>query len=676
MLRRTLLPAVAAALFGLIAPAAPATPAAATPASAPPVLTDLAHLDALTASVKPPGQAGHTTYRLAADPGLRVLWVYADALPGGGYRPTGGGAYDAAHDTYGQGAYDADDIARAAVVYLRHWRADGDAHSRAQAFGLLRSLTYLQTASGPEAGNVVLWMQPDGTLNPSPTPPDSPDPSDSGASYWLARTVWALGEGYADFQHEDPGFAAFLKARLDLAVGALQRQVLGSYGHYDTADGARVPSWLIAGGADATAEAVTGLAAYVRAAGSTPAARTALAELAAGVADLGGGDAAHWPYGAILPGAASRSDWHAWASRMPEALAEAAGALHDPRLLAPAVAAAGVFTPHLLTATGPDNALAPAPVDGSQIAYGADSTVEDLLAVAAATGAPGPRALAGIAAGWFFGQNPAGAPMYDPATGVTFDGVAADGTVNHNSGAESTIHGLLTMEALDAAPDVARAALAAGHVTERDGQRVVEAESADLGGGAHTVTPASAWTGESQWSGGAYVATAPGATLAWALPAGDGPRLLAPVADLTDGGPGALDFAAAGRPLGTLAYGAGGPQGVSPAPGALLPVTLPGELPAGAVRLTATGTGGPGALDALLVQPEVSRLVTGSAAGGTALLASAARTARTVAVTVPGTGPATVTVYDAAGRRSAVRTATGGSVSAQVLPGGYTVVTR
>ena len=48
---------------------------------------------------------------------------------------------------------------------------------------LLRGLTYLQSTNG----NVVLWMQPDGTLNPSAEPIELPDPSDSGPSYWLAR---------------------------------------------------------------------------------------------------------------------------------------------------------------------------------------------------------------------------------------------------------------------------------------------------------------------------------------------------------------------------------------------------------------------------------------------------------------------------------------------------------
>jgi len=37
------------------------------------VLTNLSHLDFLTDSVRPPAQAGHTTYQLAARPGIGVL---------------------------------------------------------------------------------------------------------------------------------------------------------------------------------------------------------------------------------------------------------------------------------------------------------------------------------------------------------------------------------------------------------------------------------------------------------------------------------------------------------------------------------------------------------------------------------------------------------------------------
>lgn len=651
--------------------AVPVSPSAA--ASAP--LTNLAHLDFLTSSVAPPTQAGHSTYRLDSEPAIGVLWVYADRQADGSYHRTGGGGYDAATNTFGQGSYDADDISRAAVVYLRHWRSVGDTRSRDEAYQLLRGLTYLQTNSGPNAGNVVLWMQPDGTLHPSPTPKDNPDPSDSGASYWLARTVWALGEGYAAFRDADPDFAAFLAERLGLAVDALDREVLTRYGQYLNIDGLRVPAWLITDGADATSEAVLGLSAYVGAGGTGPA-RTALAQLADGIAAMGHGDAATWPYGAILPWGLSRSVWHAWGAQMPSALAAAATALHRPQLLAPARADAAIFTPHLLTAGGPDNGWLPAPIDGTQIAYGVDARVEALLSVSQAAHSAGLRQVAGIAAGWFFGQNRAGMPTYDPATGVTFEGVSADGTINHNSGAESTIHGLLTMEALDANPDVAVVARASAHLVRRDGQRTVEAEAAQLAGPATSVPADPVWTGESQWSGGAYVQLATGGELSWTVAAADQPRLVQAILDRVPGPAAVSDFSSGGGVrLGGVEYGGGGAQGDSAAPGALLPITAPKALPAGATELTARTDDGNGRLDAIQLTPLVSTLVADGDGHGVALLNSVASTRRRITVSVPGTGPTTATSYDSSGQLWRTTTGTG-SVTVDLPPGGFAIARR
>jgi hypothetical protein len=315
-LRRALLPLLALLVaLGMVAP--PAGAAAATP------LTNLAHLDFLGDRVDPPEQAGHTTWRLDSEPQLGVLWTYAELQADGSYRRVGGGAYDPATNTWGQGAFNADDLTRAAVVYLRHWRQFGDQASRDHAYQLLRGVTYLQTSSGPNAGNVVLWMQPDGTLNLTPTPPDNPNPSDSGPSYWLARTIWALGEGYAGFRGTDPAFAGFLRQRLELSLDALDRQVLDpNYGPYLTVDGLRLPAWLVVDGADASSEAVYGLAAYVAAGGSARG-RLDLQRLAGGVARMPLGDVRRWPYGALLPYARSRSLWHAWGDQMAGALAEA-----------------------------------------------------------------------------------------------------------------------------------------------------------------------------------------------------------------------------------------------------------------------------------------------------------------------------------------------------------------
>jgi hypothetical protein len=658
--------------------ALPATPAAAGEAR----LTNLAHLDFLGDRVAPPTQVGHTTYRLAEEQSIGVLWTYAERQPDGSYRRVGGGAYDPATNTWGQGAFNADDMTRAAVVYLRHWRQFGDHASRDHAYQLLRGVTYLQTSSGPNAGNVVLWMQPDGTLNLSPTPPDNPNPSDSGPSYWLARTIWALGEGYAAFRTTDPAFASFLRARLDLALDALDRQVLDPrFGTYQTVDGLRWPAWLIVDGADASSEALYGLVAYVRA-GADSRAGHDLTRLATGIAAMPLGDAWHWPFGAVMPWAQSRSDWHAWADQMAGALAEAGRLRGRPDWLGVAVGETGRFTPHLLAQGGPENGWLPAPTDRTQIAYGADATLQNLLRTAQAAGRPAFRDLAGVAAAWYFGNNPAGVAMYDPATGRTFDGISPDGTVNRNSGAESTIHGLLSMLALDARPDVAARARLAGRRAQVTWQ-LVEAEAGRLTGAASVVTPPSAWTGESAWSGGSYVELGPGGQVAnpVTLPV-SGRYLLLPVFDRQQLAAGAVGtrHALDGVDAGVVDHGGAGPQGVTATPGYLTVGTSP-KAPAAAAGpatlLSAYSGAGPLArLDAVLVQPEVEWLVLGGPSGGQALLRSFAHGARTQPITLPGAGPTTARAYDQRGALVAVVASGSGTVPAPVAPGGFTLVTR
>ena len=647
--------------------------AAVAPASAP--LTNLAHLDFLTEQVAVHDTAAHSTYRLEREPTVGVLWVYADARDGGTFQRVGGGRYDPATNTYSQGAYDADDIARAAVVYLRQWRATGDRAAKQQAYQQLRGLTYLQTLTGPKSGEVVLWMQPDGTLNPSPTPVELPDPSDSDASYWLARTLWALGEGYAAFKDVDAGFAEFLKARMHLAVAALHRDVLVRYGTYQIIHGVRVPNWLIVDGADASSEAVLGLAAYVAASGDN-AARVALRQLSVGIAKMSAGTVTSWPYQAILPWALSRSDWHAWGANMPAALAAASVVLGDRALLRTAVADTAGFTPQLLTSTGPVNGLLPTPGDRVQIAYGADARVQGLAAVGAAARRPGISTVAGIAAGWFFGQNAAGVPVYDPATGVTYDGVQPDGTVNRNSGAESTIHGLLTMQLLDARPELAALARASASIRVRDGLQVLEAEDARLSAGAVVTTPKDAWTGESRWSGDRYVSAAPGSTVTWRLPRSTQPRLVQPVLGLTQGSPARSTVFADRVRLGTIRYGAVGAQGNAPSPVELLPIDLRRDVTARATSVSVRTAGGTGLLDALMVMPEVATLLSDGNGRHTALLTSKSGSSERRTVDLGGTGTATVASYDRTGRPVGRTTTRSADPWVRVEAGGFTVLTR
>ena len=244
-------------------------------------------------------------------------------------------------------------------------------------------------------------------------------------------------------------------------------------------------------------------------------------------------------------------------------------------------------------------------------------------------------------AAWFFGANAAGQPTYDPATGVTFDGVAADGTSNHNSGAESTIHGLLTMLALDAAPRRRSGSRGPPHVQD------VGATLTVAGRGRHARRRRR--RGEADVDVDRRVAvrrhrlrlarpTAGTAT----FDLGDAPAR----PGHAGGRPAARQLARSPRSAPATAAGPGRVRrdrrpGRLAAPGALLPVTLPGtsrparpadghdrdrrRRPAPARRRDAS-------------QPLVSRLVLGGDGHGTALLRSAGHVHTRTTVTVPGTG--------------------------------------
>lgn len=634
-------------------------------------LTNLDHLRFLLAEVPLVAEGTHTTYRIEAEPTVLAPWTYADAdasVPEG-FRLIGGGTLDPATGYYTQGAYNADDISRVAVVLLRDWRATGDRRSREQAYQTLRSLAYLQNDSGPDAGRVVLWQQVDGTLNPSAEPVELPDPSDSAESYWLARTVWAFGEGYAAFRRTDTRFAAFLLRRLHLCLDALQRESLGRYGSWVRSDGVRLPNWLIAGGADATAEAVLGLVAAVEACPSDRRLKRALDRYAEGVAAMGTARSG-WPFGAVLPWTGSLGFWHAWGAAAPEALARAGASRRRHDWVRVALADAGTFTPLVLASGGPSNAWAPAPAE-AQIAYGAHGRVAAPLAASLAGGGSGLRMLAGLAAGWFFGANTAGVPVYDPATGITFDGVETDGRVNMNSGAESTIHGLLTMLLLDRHRDVAELATSITGLAAFDGIQVVAAASGTLSDGCEVVVPeGGAWTGEGNLVGGSYVRVPAGEWVELTVDAAAGSQAL-PLAWRTaeDAGDARWEVVD-GRWLGSTRNGGTGDPGLTEAEGSLVPQQLERPLPGGEVVVRCTSRGEL-RLNALLVRPAVAtaRYITDD--GDAVLYAGATPSTVEVAALADGRGRS----YDADGDPRGGRVVVDTGDDVRVVGRGFTITT-
>lgn len=365
------------------------------------------------------------TFDVAAAAGpARAVALYAEAPD---YRPTGSPARDGF-----EGLACVDDAARAALVHLREYERSRDPGAREEAIGLLSFVASMEQGDG-EFVNFV-----DARGRPNRTAPTSA----RAFTYWAARALWALGESVRVLGPADPAVAA-VRPVLERTVARMGRDVAARR--------------LVGGSTTATSEALLGLVAWHRAEPSRE--RAALmAATAALLVPLARGDASTPPWGARADPAAG--EWHAWGARTTQALAAVGAALGRRDIVDAARTEADGLWARSLSAGAIPAAVA---ADGSvrlfpQIAYGVSPVVEGALALADATGERRYAVLAGLAAGWFTGANPAGAQMYDEQAGRGLDGIdgpSAGAGVNRNAGAESTIEALLALGAVAGEPDAA-----------------------------------------------------------------------------------------------------------------------------------------------------------------------------------------------------------------------------
>jgi hypothetical protein len=397
-----------------------------------------------------------------------------------------------------------DDAARAAVVYLRHYETTGSERSRRTATKLLRFVRHQQAPSGLFYNFV--W---DRALRPNVEHRTSVATE---VSWWAARAAWALGTGARVLATADPAEAAADVAalrRLEPHLDAL----LARYGEMADENGRPYPQWLLyQTGADATSELLLGLVALEQAA-PTEAGRRRARQFADGITRLRFGAVGESPFG----GHASWSGgWHAWGNSQTMALVAGAEAgVLDPPALASAIAEAQSLYAHLLVegwlheityATPAGTPAEDTPRAFEQIAYDVRPAAVGLARLHEATGNDDYAVLAGLAAAWFAGDNPARAVMADPASGRGYDGILSPERINPNAGAESTIEAQMTLLEVGRVPaaarwmratsEPARTATAGGRTlrirvwTAPDGQRAVVALDRAAGRSTVTVGPA------------------------------------------------------------------------------------------------------------------------------------------------------------------------------------------
>lgn len=346
-----------------------------------------------------------------------------------------------------------DDVARAALVYLRGKNFTTDSVIQTKAVNLIRFILEMQSANG----YFYNFLFPDNSIN------KTGKTSINDANWWSWRALQTLTEAAPLIK----SINIELKNKIDSAVNKLVEKIKTDLVNIPlttkVVNGITVPQWLPAGSAtDQSAIIILGLIQYSKA-NNDPVIRAYVKNVADGIVMMQKGDSIHFPYSCFL---SWENVWHAYGNDQAYALLKAAAFLNDSLYAKKAFDEINNFYPWLLK-KGFKSSFYINKKAGQffpeqekifeQIAYGIRPMIFAAAEAYRLTGDIRYGDIAGHLAAWFFAANDAGVTMYDAGTGRCYDGIVAKDSVNYNSGAESTIEALLSMQKVEKFPAIKEA---------------------------------------------------------------------------------------------------------------------------------------------------------------------------------------------------------------------------
>ncbi|MFC2134702.1 hypothetical protein ACFLTH_08810 [Bacteroidota bacterium] len=340
-----------------------------------------------------------------------------------------------------------DDVARATVFYLKNYEATGDEASLDKAGRLVEFILSMQA----ENGYYYNFIFEDGTIN---TTHKNSLPQ---ANWWTWRAMWALMEAYDIYKNIDNDFTNRIFNGIENAIGAIKENLpVGRT--TNLIEGFEIPTWLPwKYAADQASVLLLSLVPYYEIS-KDEVILEYIRALQDGIILMQVDDEKAFAHRAFF---SWRNMWHAYGNIQAYSLIISSYLSPDENLLPCALSEINIFYMKLmekgylanffLTKTGTDIKVKELN-KFSQIAYNIRPMVYACLAAYDITNDSTYTEKAAEIASWFFGNNPAKAQMYFPVSGIGFDGINSEKEINRNSGAESTIEALLTLQAIENNP--------------------------------------------------------------------------------------------------------------------------------------------------------------------------------------------------------------------------------
>lgn len=353
-------------------------------------------------------------------------------------------------DATGEGFTCVDDVSRAALFYLRSEHFSSDTAIQSKAFNLLQFILEMQS----DNGYFYNFLFSNSLINKGGAT------SIAGANWWSWRALQTFTEATPIIKNVN----AQLSGRIDLAVqkliAAIKTDLVNLPLTTSLVSGITIPQWLPLGSAsDQAATLILGLISYCTVTNDIII-TDYIRKLADGIAMMQQGDATHYPYSLFL---SFENQWHAYGSDQACALLAAGNFLQDTSYIRKGLDEVDNFYPWLFI-NGFESAITLTNNSGllqatsenryDQIAYGFRPMVFAAIEAYKITGQEKYADIAGHAAAWFLGNNSANTNMYSTSTGICFDAISTGNNVNLNSGAESTIEALLTLQRVEQYPSI------------------------------------------------------------------------------------------------------------------------------------------------------------------------------------------------------------------------------
>lgn len=337
-----------------------------------------------------------------------------------------------------------DDVARAMVLLSM----TPDLENDPELIKMLNGMTTFVLEMQSENGYFYNFLEEDMKINTT-YKTSLPEPN-----WWSWRAFWAL-ESVREYLTDKPEVTAAIDTATRLLAQNVKRDYLFQAYHYDTIGGYPFPSWLpVKHASDQAAVLILALEKYyIRTQDSSS--LIIIEKMAKGISAMQIGDINTFPYGAFL---SWKNLWHAYGNIQSYALLRAGKLLNNDRWKERALLEIDYFYSYLINSyflnhmyfiKDSTGFIVESSSQYAQIAYGIRPMVFACLEVFDQTGDIYYFDLAENIASWFAGNNPAGQQMYDENTGRCFDGIISEQEVNKNSGAESTIEALLTLQAIE-----------------------------------------------------------------------------------------------------------------------------------------------------------------------------------------------------------------------------------